>query len=144
MSAIQTLFRLFGLNTNHLSKEENIILEADLFLRIYQELIERFRRYYRNYFRTMNYTTEMEDSMLEKNFLRLIMNDILISGEYTVEGLAIYTDHHEDVVHEVLVGRNTSPSAILLRRTIELHQSVRRELYQDIIKKIASDYLEAA
>ena len=82
--------------------------------------------------------------MLEENFIRLVLNDILSTNEYTLEGIANYVDTHEDVIHEVISGRNSNPSAMLLRRAIELHRLVRNELYSAFMKKIAEKYLVAA
>ena len=82
--------------------------------------------------------------MLEANFVRLIIKDILATEEYNLKGIAYYTDTHEDVVQEVIDGRNTNPSATLLRRSIDLHRLVRRDLYHSIVKKIATEYLAVA
>ncbi|VVC76396.1 hypothetical protein AQUSIP_17080 [Aquicella siphonis] len=144
MPAIQEFCDIFCLDSQGLSRKEKLILEADLFVQVCRELIEIFRQYFQNYFILMNFSVEMENAMLEENFLQLLIKDILISGEYTVAGIAHYTNIHEDIVHEVLIGRNNCPSAAFLRRTIELHQSVRRDIYQQIRKKIADNYLSAA
>ena len=56
-------------------------------------------------------------------------------------GIACYTDTHEDIVHELISGLNTKPLPIFLRKAIELHKSVRKDLYQVISKKIADEYL---
>lgn len=144
MPAIQELSEIFCLGCQGLSRKERMILEADLFVLVCEELTEIFRQYFQNYFILMNFSVEMEDAMLDENLLKLLLKDILISGEYTVAGIAHYTNVHEDIVHEVLIGRNNCPSAMFLRRTIELHQSVRRDLYLQIRKKITDTYLSAA
>jgi hypothetical protein len=79
--------------------------------------------------------------MPESHLLYLIVQDILATGEYNAEGIARYTDSHEDVIREVYGGRNLDPSARLFRKTIELHSVTRRDLYDRIIKKIAAEYL---
>lgn len=45
--------------------------------------------------------------------------------------------HHEDIIQEVVDGRNSNPSAQLLQRSINLHRLIRCDLYRSIIKKIA-------
>ena len=144
MSATEPLCHLLGINYRKFSREENIFLEAELFVRICDELKEVFRQQYKDFFYLMKLTTEMEDAMLEENFIRLIIKDILSTEEYTVQGIACYTDTHEDIVHELASGLNTKPLATCLRKTIELHRSVRRELYHAIGKKLASEYLAVA
>lgn len=144
MSAIQPLFNLVSKNFNKLSKEEHVLLEAELFISICMELKEIFREQHKEYFHLIYFTMEMENTMLEANFLRLIIRDILASEEYTLEGIAHYTDTHEDVIQDIIRGCNANPSALLLQRIIELHRSIRRELYLAIIKKITNENLMAA
>lgn len=140
MSAMEPLYNLIKINSNKFSKKEIIVLEAELFVRTYEELKKIFRESYKEYFRLLKFTKKNEKAMIENNFTRLILQDILSTEEYTLQGIARYTDTHEDVVQEVIDGRNTSPSAIFLRRIIELHRSIRRDLYQSIMKKITSGY----
>ena len=141
MSAMEPLYSLMGISTCKLSKKELLLLEAKLFTCICEEFKEMFRNQHRDYFHLMKFTIEQENIMLEINFIRLIIKDILSTEEYTLAGIAYYTDTHEDIVQEVFSGRNTNPSAKLLRRIIELHYSIRRDLYKAMMKKIAIHYL---
>ena len=65
-----------------------------------------------------------------------MINDILLSEEYTLPGIACYTQMPEDVVNDIATGLNTNPSVKFIRRIIELHRIVRRDLYAQIMKKI--------
>ena len=140
MSAMEPLSYLIGFSTKNLSKEENFILEAVLFTYTCDELREIYRNKYKEYFQLMKYTIEQENTMLENNFVRLIIRDILFSEEYTLDGIALYTDTPQDIIQEIFSGYNISPSAKLLRRIIELHRSVRRDLYHAVIKKMIVKY----
>ncbi len=144
MSAIEPLCRLIGVVPGQLTLEQSFLLEADLFTRICEELKEIFRKRHRDYFRLMKFTNEMGNMMLETKFVRLIIQDILATGEYNLGGIAHYTDTHEEVIEEVMIGRNVSPSAIFLRKLIDLHRSVRREVYEEIVKKVTENYLAVA
>ena len=84
----------------------------------------------------MNLSTCQEDLMLDQYFIQFIVKDILYSGEYTLEGIARYTDIHEDVILDFASGLNTEPLASSLRKIMELHKSVRAALYQVIGKKL--------
>ena len=134
---MEPLCHLAGINSSKFTKEENFFLEAEFFIRTCEELEKFFKEKYKNYFLLMQFTTNKENEMLETYFIRLIIKDILSTEEYTLEGIARYTDTHEDVVEEVFTGRNMNPSAIFLRRLIELHRTTRRALYLAIMKKIA-------
>ena len=144
MSAVQPLCHLMGIDSHKISKEENVLLEAELFIRIYKELNELFRKQYQNYFYLMKFTKRMEETMLDTNFIRFVIKDILTTEEYSLAGIAYYTNTHEDVLLEIIAGCNTSPSAIFQRKIIELHREVKRDLYHQIIKKITLEYLAAA
>lgn len=140
MTAVQPLCWLIGVNTKNLSKHECLLLEAELFRNICQELRDIFRNQYKEYFHFMKFSLEMENTMLDGNFVSLIIQDILSTNEYTLQGIACYTNTPPDIVEEIAIKRNVSPSAIFLQRIIELHRSVRLDLYNMIIKKIISDY----
>ena len=142
MAAIIPLFQLMQIDISKLSKHELIILEAELFIHICEKLKEVFREQHKDYFRLMKLTKEMENSMLETSFVSLIIKDILSTQEYTLQGIAEYTNFHEDVLVDVIAGRNVCPSSVFLKRIIELHRSVRSELYQAIMKKIVMQYLQ--
>ena len=144
MAAIELLSNLVRICPSKLSRSEIILLEAELFARICAELKEIFRIQQNDYFRLMKFTTKMENTMLEADFVRLIIKDILSTEEYNLNGIACYINTHEDVVQEIIDGRNTNPSAMLLRRSIDLHRSVRRDLYDAIVKKIAVEYSTVA
>ena len=144
MSAIEPLCRLIGINPSKLTKEENLLLELELFACIHEELMEIFKEQHRDFFRLMKFTEEKENAMLETKFVHLIIQDILSTGEYTLEGIAHYADAHEEVIQEIYTGLNLNPSATLLRKIIELHRTVRRDLYHQITKKIALQHLAVA
>lgn len=136
MSSTLPLCHLLEINSIKLSKEANQILEAELFTYLCKEFKEIFRQKYTDYFRLMKMNKLMENMMLETNCVRLIIDDILATEAYTLEGIACYTDTHEDIIHEIMIGRNTDPSYSIVRKIIELHKSVRPNLYNDLVNKI--------
>ena len=140
MPAPELFCKIVGISGNNLSRDEIFIFEADIFTRICQELKELMKKDHRSYFYLMKFNEEMEDAMLETGLIRFVINDILLTGEYSLEGIAYYTQTPEDVICDVATGHNTAPSLPLSRRIIELHRSVRPQLYQEIVKKIISGY----
>ncbi len=77
--------------------------------------------------------------MIEANFIRCIINDILSTEEYNLPGIAYYTDTPEDVIYEVAAGCNVRPTLLLARKIIELHRLVRPHLYREIMNKIINE-----
>lgn len=139
MSALELLCHIIGVNSQKLSREENLILEAELFYQICDELKKILWERFKEYFRLLKFDCEMEDTVIEANFMRCIINDILASEAYTLSGIACYTQTPEDIIYEVAAGCNTSPSFYLSRKIIEIHRNVRPELYKEIMKKITCD-----
>jgi len=139
MSSTELLCHLAGINPSRFSKEEMFIIEAELFTRLYDKLKEIFKTQYKHYFKAIKLHTEMEDTIMEINFMRCVINDILSTDEYTLSGIAYYTQTPEEVVYDVATGRNTNPSSSFFRKIIELHRSVRRDLYAEIMKKVAAE-----
>lgn len=140
MPSIEPFIHLLGINTSILTTPEKILLEAELFERVCNKLKEIFRKQYHEYFSLINFSKKKEDLMLDQHFVRFIINDILESEEYSIKGIAYYTNTFQDVLEELATGCNTNPSAFLFRKLIFLHQSVRRSLYDYIIKKIITEY----
>jgi len=71
---------------------------------------------------------------------QLIIQDILETEEYTLQGISFYTDIPVDVINELASGINIYPSFILFRKILELHKSVRRDIYDAIRQKIISKF----
>jgi len=138
MAALNLWSHQVGMDLSKLSKKEIFLLEIYLFLYVCNELKEHFREKQHKHFLLVNFNKKRESTMLEADLTRLIVNDILSTGEYNLNGIAYYTDSHEDVIQEIVDGRNLHPSALLLKRSMELHQLVRKELYDSILKKIST------
>lgn len=136
MAAIVPLYHLMKVDTSELIKEEKKLLEAKLFVRICEELKAHFRQQFKAYFRLIKLTEQQEDTMIEIELLPLIIKDIISTNEYTLQGIAYYSNTHEDVIYDILTGRNTDPSSTVLRKVIGLHLVTRRELYRIIMNKI--------
>lgn len=136
MAMPEPLHHALGVNPSTFSKEESVILEAELFTRICDELKIFFKATYIDYFRFLKFSIEMENEMMEEKLVRCVINDILATEEYSLAGIACYTKIPEDVVYEMATGNNINPSSQFLRRIIALHRSVRPTLYQEIMNKI--------
>ena len=88
---MEPLCHLMGINFRKLSKEEYLLLEADIFIRICEGLREFFGEQHKGYFHLMKFNLEKENTMLENNLVRLITNDVLSTKEYNLNGIAHYS-----------------------------------------------------
>lgn len=141
MAAIEQLSHLLGINPKNLTPQENLILEVELFTRICEKLTEIYKNKNKDYFSLINISNEKENAMLERKFLRFVINDILTTEEYSLDGIAHQTQIPVDVICDLVSGKNKTPSLIVSRKIIDLHRSVRPDLYKEVVKKIASEYL---
>jgi hypothetical protein len=136
MATVQALVHSLDIAGLKLSKEESALLEVELFARICEEFKEIIKSENKDYFRLLKLDSEKEKIMIETNFIRCMINDILKTEEYTLPGIAYYTDTPEEIIFEVATGQNTSPTFSLSQKIINLHRSVRPMLYHGIVNKI--------
>jgi hypothetical protein len=143
MAAVEQLCQLLNINPRYLTPQENLILEVELFIRICEELKEFYKAKNKEYFILMNVSHEKENAMLEAKFLRFVINDILMTEDYSIAGIAYHTQIHEDVISDIASGKNKTPTLHVSRKIIELHRAVRPDLYKEVVKKITTEYLAA-
>lgn len=139
MAMIKSFCEHMEINASIFSKEEIALIEAEIFAQLCTELKAFFRQKNQEYLDLLKLSKNKEDAMLDNNFIRFIIEDTLSTGEYNMAGFAYYTDTHEDIIQEIIDGRNTNPSANLLRKSIDLHRSVRRDLYHKILQKVLNE-----
>ena len=139
MPAMELLCQLMGINTRRLSKEENLILEAEVYMRICNEILCAYRSKHKDYFELIKFDRNKENTMMELNFIRCLINDIVESKAYTLSGIAYYTQIPEDVIEDLLLSCHANLLLTLPHKLIELHRSVRPEIYQDVIRKISDE-----
>lgn len=139
MSNRELLSYLFQDNFRKLSKAESILLEGIIFVRVVDAFLEIFESRYKAYQKLLKSEFIKEDEIMEVNFLRNLVNDILSTNEYTLEGIANVIRMPLDVVLEIVAGINTNPSLMLAARIMKLHSDVRRDFYEALIKKMVDE-----
>jgi hypothetical protein len=140
MPALEPFCQLLGIDFKKFSKNENILIEIDIFFRLQDKLKIYFNETSETFFKFINYGTEIQNMMREDNLIKAIISDILSTGDYTIIGISNYTNIHLDIVSDLACGLNTKPLTIYSRKIIELHRKVRPELYYSLAKKIISEY----
>jgi hypothetical protein len=73
---------------------------------------------------------------MEIRTIRCLINDILKSEAYTISGISYYTQTPEEIIQDLLMGNKISTIIAFPRRLIELHKSIRPDVYKNIMKKI--------
>lgn len=142
MPAIERLSHALGLNIKKLTREEITIVEIELFTQVCEELREIYKRKHAGYFYLVNYDLEKANTMFDENFIGDVIKDLLLSKEYSLQGIASYTQTPEEVICDIATGAINSPSLHLSRRLISLHRNARPHLYKEIMKKIVAEYAD--
>lgn len=126
-----------------LTQKEKNLLEAVFFVQILDGLNEEFDKRYNLHFTGRNFILcqKKGNNMQYDTLLTLVIRDLIDSDEYTIAGIARYTNLPEDTIYNAAAGLNHDPSGTLLRRVITLHKSTRPKLYKKIIQKFIIEYI---
>lgn len=135
MHISDTLSPILKNNFYKLSKSENTLLENYLLACLSHHLCDSQKDQYGSYLKLLRNQPHQENDMTEANFLRFLVNDILSTNEYTLDGIANTIRIPLDPILEIVSGINTNPSVTLASKLIKLHSSVRRDLYKKITEK---------
>jgi len=130
------LCHLLGIDPRALTKEENFLLEAKLFIYFFEQIKNEFRKQYKEYFQLIKLNIKKEEEMLNEKFIWYVMNDILSTQEYNLSGIAYYTETPEEVVNDIYIKGNIIPSFTFYRKIMELHKLAKPQLYKALAEKI--------
>ena len=139
---IRPLMGLLGLPARKLSRKEVFLLEVYLWYKIDKVIRDKIYVTYNKYFHLIKINKEKRMEMLDIEAARIMVKDILESGDYNLEGIANYTASCEEVIFDVLCGR-IEPSISLFRRLLEIHYVVKKDFYYDLIQKVKEDIVNS-
>lgn len=128
-----------GVDPKKLSREENLLLEVVLICEVCDELMQVYQVTVPENLRK-NFK-EKEVMIVHGNVINLIVQDLIKSNDYTITGVAAYSNVPEEVIYDIAIGNNNNPSLEVARKIIELHKTARAELYQRVMQKITASYM---
>lgn len=123
MLASYLISKIFRLHDISIAINDKKLIESAYLHLLYQELT--------------HYLDNTGSTMETNSTIRNLVNDLLSSNEYSIDGLATYTGYPEDVIFDIAAGMNNNPTLVLAIKIIELHILYRQDLYIDIAKRIA-------
>jgi hypothetical protein len=112
---------------------EKKMLNAFLLSRLHEALFETL--YATSTFNHHPITTE-ESLAMDNQILQLILNGIIETGEYTLEGIARYTRIPFDIIYDVACGINIPISMTTWTKIASLYTQVRPDIATILFKKI--------
>jgi hypothetical protein len=114
------------------AKNERKILKAFLLSYLYLLFCELFQdkmqRHQNNY--------SMEYYAMDSKIIQLLIQGIIETGEYTLEGIALYTHIPFDVIYDVACGFSNQFSITPWARVVDLYIKVRPDIAQVLIDKL--------
>jgi hypothetical protein len=138
MATLEYLCQMAGVNPDRLSKEENFLLEATLLCSVCDELTAFYKS--SKIPRKIQYYQERDNMISHRNIINLILQDLIRSNDYTISGVATYSNVPEEVIYDIATGCNCNPTLEVSRKIIELHRNARTDLYQRVMQKITTSY----
>lgn len=123
MSKTDLIFYIFKKYPPQLTKTEKKLLEIKLFTHFYYELSKIYYARYQDYQKLIKST--QGEPMFGIQFMKELINDILLTEKYSLSGIAHYTRIPEDVLYDIAAGINTNPTFDFSRKLFELHLTVK-------------------
>lgn len=108
-------------------KTRNLLLASGLFSTLCSELEKVFK--------PMFVEAYQNDFSFGTTLISSLLKDILLSEHYNLSGISYYTQIPKDVLIDIITYSNSNPSFELSIRIIDLHMSVRKDLYKNILNK---------
>lgn len=136
---MEQLFEYVGINISLLSAEERAYLEVDIFMRLCEEVKKYFMEEFKGYFGLTDHISK-ETSILDIRFIHFMLNQILKTEEYSLNEIAYYTYTPIEIIYEIIMGKNERPPGIFIVKLMELHSTVKHDLYRMIRNKIREEY----
>jgi hypothetical protein len=113
-------------------KNERKLLKAFLLGHLHQLFCELFQdkvQYDQNY-------SSMECYVMDSKIIQLIIQGIIETGEYTLEGIAYYTHIPFDVIYDAASGISCQFSITPWARVVDLYLQVRPDVAQVLAHKL--------
>jgi len=113
-------------------KNERKILKAFLLSRLHKLFCEIFQ----NKIQTCKINSSMECYTVDSKIIQLLIQGIVETGEYTLEGIAHVTRIPFDVIFDAACGNNNQFSITPWARIVDLYTQVKPEVAQLLFNKL--------
>ncbi|OGT36243.1 MAG: hypothetical protein A3F11_06800 [Gammaproteobacteria bacterium RIFCSPHIGHO2_12_FULL_37_14] len=113
-------------------KNERKILKAFLLGRLHRLFCELLQ----NKMQCNQNNSSMECYAMDSKIIQLLIQGIVETGEYTLEGIAFYTRIPFDVIYDAACGINNQFSITLWARVVDLYTQVKPDVAQVLIDKL--------
>jgi hypothetical protein len=116
---------------NFSAKNERKILKAFLLGQLHQLFCKLFQNKMRN-----DNDFPMECYAMDSKIIQFLIQGIVETGEYTLEGIALYTHIPFDVIYDAACGINNQFSITPWVRVVDLYMQVKPDITKILIDKL--------
>jgi len=117
------------------TKNGRVIFKAFILTRLHQLFFEKFENKILDY--QTNFTMECYD--VDNKIIRFIIQDIIETGDYTLEGIAYHTHIPFDIIYDLACGISNQLSVTPWIKIINLYLQVRPEILKILIETLIGD-----
>lgn len=129
------LYKKLNISNTQIKHHEKLLIEAYLYNLLYRKARCKFRNQFEDQIKFLN-THLSEDEVMDNNLSYYLVQDLLATGNFTLEGIAYETKTHVDVIIDIASGIRTNISAAIFNRIIKLHINTKRSVYSELIKRL--------
>lgn len=115
--------------------KEHMLLGAFLMNFLYQRTKRLCRTYHEFHLKTASAMLEA-DEMMDRYLSYYLMQDLMATGNFTLEGLAAEVRQPLDVITDIASGTKLNHSPALLHRLIKLHVLTKKTFHSELIRRL--------
>jgi len=119
-------------NIKFTEKNERKILKAFLLGRLQNVFCELFRTHIQD----IHNNCLMEHYLMDSKIIQLLIQGIIETGEYTLEGIAFYTHIPIDVIYDAACGISNQLSITSWAKLVDLYMQVKLDIRDILIDKL--------
>lgn len=117
------------------SPKEHLFIKGYLFNVLYRRAKRLCRKYHKQHLKKLS-QSECGEEVMDNYLSYYIIQDLLETGNFTLEGIANEINVHMDVMFDISSGLKTNHSPAILYRLIQLHITVKRTWHADLFRRL--------
>lgn len=123
--------------TNSSSKTEKRLLKIFLITHLHKFLCNLYHKKFQ-YFLGKNFELTTETYAMDGKIIETLLNEIVRTGEYTLEGIATYTKIPLDIIVDATCGI-THQLSMTWTRVVDLYMQVRPDVSKSFYEKLIAE-----
>ncbi|TAK72321.1 MAG: hypothetical protein EPO11_10210 [Gammaproteobacteria bacterium] len=119
-----------------LSFLEKKLIDFHRFQLLLQIANAAYEKHYQAYFELFKLNENIRETMKIQNLAQFVVNSIILTGEYNINGLAYYANTTIDIIEDIKRGNLIYPSYYVMNKLLEIFFYVNKQLCEEIWEKL--------